>query len=261
MTEIGSVNYYFGAASGSSFKALRKMEEYHVMVSAQSAATRPWDGIGSLFVDSGGYSLMLAEGEHPPADEYLDTVEDWGADIFALQDYPCEPDILSEYGRTVADHQRRTTVAAAENLVRSDERGIKAEPAVVLQGWETNDYLEHLDSLRDQGLLTDHVGIGSVCRRNAKADIREIIFTVADELPNKKLHTFGVKNEILADSDIRDALHSADTTAWYFFSGNYHNEIDDTWQQYVTQYLEYRQRLAELANELHTPDDGQTTLT
>lgn len=154
-----------------------------------------------------------------------------------------------------------TTEATAECLVRADERGIDATPVAVLQGWETEDYLTHIDELRSHGLLTEHIGIGSVCRRNQTAEIREVISAVRAELPSKhKLHAFGVKNQILSDRSTRDALHSADTTAWYFHNYNKRNDIDETWQEMVSQFLDYRRRLAEIAGALHEPKDGQATI-
>lgn len=261
MTDLGGVRMYFGTASGSARLALEKMEEPHIMLSVQSKAATPWEGIGDLFLDSGGYSLMLSEGEHDPVADYLDQVESYGADRFALPDYPCEPEILDSYGRSVRGHQRRTTVAAAHCTVRAEERGIDAEPLAALQGWETHDYLEHLDSLRDEGLLTDRIGIGSICRRNQTDEIREIIKAVRRALPSKHdLHAFGVKNEILSDPDTRDALASADTTAWYFRNYDARTEVDETWQEMVSQYLNYRRRLADLTGELHEPKAGQATL-
>lgn len=260
MTDIGEVRMYFGTASGSARKALDAMEESHVMLSAQTEIT-PWDDIDRLFVDSGGYSLMLSQGEHPHVDDYLDTVVDYGADMFAVQDYPCEPKILKRYGRSVRDHQRRTTTATAECLVRAHERGIDADPVAVVQGWERDDYINHIRELREEGLLTEHIGIGSVCRRNQDREIRRIIADVANELKSHhKIHAFGVKNSILSDKKTRDRLHSADTTAWYFRNYNKRNDIDDTWQEMVGQYLNYRQTLAKKAGILHSPKSGQETL-
>lgn len=262
MTDIDGVRMYFGTASGSARKALYQMEEPHVMLSAQAEMGVPWDGIDHLFVDSGGYSLMIAEGEHPPADDYLDTVADYDADMFAVQDYPCEPGILDKYGRSVRDHQRRTTVATAQCLVRAEERGIDAEPLAVIQGWDSDDYIRHIRELRAEGLLTEHIGIGSVCRRNQDREIRRIIADVANELkPHHKIHAFGVKNSILADKATRERLHSADTTAWYFRNYQDRNDIDDTWQEMVSQYLEYRRNLGQMAGVLDSPQSGQSTLT
>lgn len=261
MTEIGGVKMHFGTSSGSARKALRVMEEPHIMLNAQSRMGVPWDGIDHLFVDSGGYSLMLEEGEHPPVDEYLDIVEGYGAEMWAVQDYPCEPEILSRYGRSVRDHQHMTTAATAECIVRAEERDIDGEPVAVLQGWELQDYLHHIDQLSDEGLLTEHIGIGSVCRRNQTQNIRRIVKTIRKELPSRhKLHAFGVKNEILNDRATRESLWSADTTAWYFRNYNNRNDVDDTWQEMVSMYLKYRQGLAEIAGCLHQPKAEQSTI-
>jgi len=262
MSEIDGVRMYFGTASGSARKALRKIEEPHIMLSAQSKCGVPWDGIENLFLDSGGYSLMLDRGEHVPTDDYIDTVIEYDADWFAIQDYPCEPEILDSYGRSVREHQRRTTTAAAENLTRAQERDIDAKPVAVLQGWETGDYVEHADELREEGLLTEHVGIGSICRRGQTEEIRDIIRAVDAHTPQEtKLHAFGAKNEILSEPTIRDILWSADTTAWYYRNYQERTTVDETWQEMVMQYLNYRRQLAKIAGTLHNTKQEQQTIT
>lgn len=258
MTDVGGVRMYFGTGSGSARKALWKMEEPHIMISAQTKMN-PWEGIDDLFVDSGGYSLMIERGEHPPAETYLDTVESYGATRFAVQDYPCEPDILETYGRTVKEHQRYTTERTRECIDLANRRDMDATPVAVVQGWEVEDYVRHVTELEDRNLLTEHVGIGSVCRRGQSQEIQNIIERVHEAAPDgTKLHAFGVKNDILSDSDTREYLHSADTTAWYFRNYDSMTQVNETWQDMVSLFLEYRSRLHDIATSEH--DSQQLTM-
>ena len=264
MSDVGGVRMYFGTASGSARKALQKMEEPHVMLSIQSESAVPWDGIGHLFLDSGGFSLMFAQRDHPPTPEYLDEVDRYGADIFAVQDYPCEPEILERHGRTVAQHQAMTTERTAETIAAYEDGYLEsdAEPVAVVQGWLLQQYLDHLRELRDQGCLTETVAIGSVCRRHQEDAIRDIVLAIRERIgPDRKLHAFGVKRSILGYEGVREALTSADTTAWYFRNYESRNEIDETWQSMCRLYLDYRRDLAKQAGILHAPRGDQTTLT
>jgi len=64
MTDVGGVRMRFGHSNYYARRALEKMEEPHAMLSAEAANAAKWDGIEHLFVDSGGYQLMLEKGEH-----------------------------------------------------------------------------------------------------------------------------------------------------------------------------------------------------
>lgn len=250
MTDHDSVRVYYGSAPYSSHKALKQMEEPHVMISAHTMAADSTWPVDDLFVDSGGYSLMLDTGEHPPPAEYIDQVVEMGGDRFALQDYPCEPDILDEYGRTVTEHQERTIERAAECLAVTQDRDIDATPVSVLQGWEVEDYVRHIDRQQEMGTLTEDVAIGSVCRRGQLDEIREIITTVRDELPAKHtLHAFGVKYEALKYPDVRDAVDSVDTAAWFMFA-NQSGRLDGEplWRAMAAQYLDYWRKVESITS-------------
>lgn len=253
--------FYFGGAGGSARKALQQMQEPDVMLSYATKNNTPWS-CGSLFVDSGGYSVMMKDDEHdhPWPDEYLDYVESSGADYFALQDYPCEPDVLERYGNSAETHQHLSLEASAWLFVRAEEREIEAEPVCVLQGWDTQDYLDCIDLYREGGILTEYVGIGSVCRRNAEADIREVILAVADALPGHRLHAFGVKVDVLKYPDVVDVLTSADSLA---YDWSYAKEIPGPrWHQVTHNYLEYKRKIADAIGrpDEAVVEDGQQRL-
>lgn len=93
--------FYYGAASGSARKALRRLDEKNVMINYATANNTRWDGIENLFVDSGGYSFMKGKGEYETSEAaYLDYVTKVSPEVFALRDYPCEPDILEKFDRS-----------------------------------------------------------------------------------------------------------------------------------------------------------------
>lgn len=260
MTKVDDVRMFWGTGSGSASKSLRHMNEDDVMIS-YTTTQKPWSEIDNLFVDSGGYSLMLKTGEHGPVKDYFDYIKETGANITALQDYPCEPEILSEYDRTVRQHQELTLERAAENLAHIQDRGLDVEPVAVLQGWEVEDYIRCIDRYRDEGVMTDYVGIGSVCRRGAIEEITEIIKTIGEELPEKKLHAFGVKQSILKDAEVRRHLTSVDSSAWYQRMYKNKPQQEPAWHTTTKLYLDYKRKLYEQCNTESQPRrDDQSSM-
>lgn len=214
-----TVDVFYGAAGGSAQKALRVLEEPRVCISAVTKNNRPWAGIEELFIDSGGYSVLDERSSYPTTDaEYLDfliPLQD-RLEYFALRDYPISPEILSRYGRTVEDHQRLTADRHRSLLDLLDDETIDAQPVAVVQGWTLDDYLRHLDDLRDvdDSLLEGRVGIGSLVGRDVD-DVRTIVTGVRSALPSSAtVHGFGLSREALRYRDVVEALDSADSTAY-----------------------------------------------
>jgi len=224
------------------------------MLSYATEKNEPWDGIPNLFVDSGGYSMMKDGTGHPPAEEYLDHLREVGPSLFALQDYPCEPDLLDDLDETVQSHQDKTTAAHRELV----DAYCPGDPVAVVQGWDTSDYLRHLDDLADHGLLTDRLGVGSIVRRNAETEIRDVLTAVADATPSRvKLHGFGVKVSVLSHPTAREVLRSADTLSY-----SYRERYDREWhtgpgfRRVAYHYLDMKREV----DILQSDDQAQTTL-
>lgn len=263
---MSDFSFYFGAASGSSRKALRELHEPNVMLNYATKNNQPWDGIDRLFIDSGGYSFMKGKGEYGTSDaEYLDFLKEHEPELYALRDYPCEPDVLDEHDRTVRDHQRRTTERHVSLLNLLEDGEIVGQPLSVIQGWTIDDYLTHVEELRDHDALTDYVGIGSVCRRNQEAEIRRIVLAVRDAVPpGTKLHAFGVKSSVLRYPDVRHALASADSQSYEMQAqwGVLH-DLDagsKTWRDSALEYLKQKRRIRTVLAEKDDADTEQTTL-
>ena len=168
-------------------------------------------------LDSGAFSEVAQFGRFTtsPADyvaavaRYRDEIGrlDWAAP----QDHMTEPWVLAK--STIAH-----TVAAAQTwTVRNwlELRTLDASLPIipVIQGQTLYDYRSHVDQYAAAGVdLTTAplVGIGSVCRRQATAEIGRLIAYLFDD--GLTLHGFGVKVDGLARYGW--CLASADSMAW-----------------------------------------------
>lgn len=246
--------FYYGAAAWSERKTLQQLEIPNVMISYATGKNTPWDGIDRLFIDSGGYSLMLSTGEHPPVSQYLDHIADHNPAFWAYQDYPCEHDILQKYDRSVDNHIDRTIDRAITCANRADDLGIDGG-TFVLQGWYADDYLKCLDKAREHGLLTSRIGIGSVCGRTDKRQASRIIRSVRNNLPSKyDLHGFGIKRSLLSRAPVRRALTSADSLA-YSMQARYRSEIDHSWHDVAYEFLQWKAALEDTIQVDDVSDD------
>ena len=173
--------------------------------------------LGRWALDSGGFSELSMYGEWKTSPEqYVDEVYRFSEGIgnmdwAAIQDHMCEPAIRKNTGESVETHQRRTV----ESLLTL--RGLAPDLpwTPVLQGWELPDYAAHVRMYEDAGVdiaSEGAVGLGSVCRRQASAEIASLIRELSAH--GLKLHGFGVKQGGLKRSET--LLASADSMAWSF---------------------------------------------
>lgn len=296
------LRFYWTVASGSSRKALQQAAEttptedhgqivergkypepQYAMVSYETQNNTPWQG-PEWFIDSGGFSALTNSETgtfESTVEEYIAYVRshlDRGINIgrWALRDWPCDPDILDTYGRTVRDHQRWTVRDHVECLEVADEYGVadEAEPVTVLQGEVATDYLWHLDYCRDHGLLSDHIGIGSLCGRPPQ-ELSSIIESVVDAVPSRySVHGFGVKNKTLTRAEAVRDLDSVDTAAWNYsamVAATQNDDVRYTWIENLKAFQDYRRRLQEIFSTtgsadstlkgLHTFLDDRTSAT
>jgi hypothetical protein len=263
------VRMYYGAASGQQRSALRRLEPEGVMISHATQNNGMLLGDHETFIDCGGYHHMVSGApEYDDSDrEYLAYIHEHRPDLWALRDYPCEPDLLDQIGRSVADQQRRTTDKhiSLYNIVSGSWMADRA--VVVVQGWTLRDYLECLDAFRDHGLPLDRVAIGSVCRRGQDEDIAEIVLALRDELgEDAYLHAFGVKSDVLRFREVADALDSVDSAAYDVAESRVPSTRSDgesfTWRDSARAYLNWRHRLQQQigTESLHDDRTYQQTL-
>jgi len=244
------VNMYYGAASGQQRAALRRLDPDGVMISHATQNNRPWEGDHRTFIDSGGYHHMMnGAGEYGESDEeYLEYLLKHRPHLYALRDYPCEPDLLKTLGRSIEDQQERTVDHHTQLYDKVDGHSLADSAVTVVQGWTCHQYLECLDALRDHGLPTDHVAIGSVCRRGYDEDIAEVVLAIREALPQgAHLHAFGVKGSVLRFREVVNALDSVDSAAYDYsvtrFSEAAPGEGYNRWRDSARAYLNWRHNL------------------
>ncbi len=173
--------------------------------------------VNDWMLDSGAFMEIKLHGDHRySAAEYAVAVNRWSrcGNLLAAvsQDYMCEPFVLAKTGLTTVMHQRMT-------IERYDALRSLATPYVlpVLQGFWPDEYVSHLRQYGERLTQGQWVGVGSVCKRNAKVgEIEQVLMAVKRERPDLRLHGFGVKTTALASSVVRECLWSADSMAWSY---------------------------------------------
>lgn len=171
----------------------------------------PWKIDIPFMLDSGAFSVIQKYRGYPfgPCD-YAMAIQEWKPDVAWTMDYPCEPSIRKK-GLYSPREAQEFTIINQDVLL---ELGVQTQ--MVVQGWTVADYLENLDKIKDAGLLTERLGIGSICRRGQTQEILRVIKAIHNNVPGwVKLHGFGVKINILRGEG-RFLLYSADSTSWAY---------------------------------------------
>jgi len=173
-------------------------------------------------MDSGAFSQVSTTGDHTlTPTEYAAQIKRWSrCGILvraAAQDYMCEDFILKKLGRTVVEHQHMTTKNYIQLLKEMDQINCSTQIMPVLQGYEPEEYVNHLKQYGS--LIEDYawIGVGSVCKRNSNPEsVANILEAILDYRPDLRIHGFGIKKTCLQDSYIADRLFSSDSMAWSF---------------------------------------------
>ncbi|MEQ7008361.1 hypothetical protein ABN028_19490 [Actinopolymorpha sp. B17G11] len=168
-------------------------------------------------IDSGGFTELSKHGMWTLSeDEYGGMITrfmlDMGPPRFvAPQDWMCEPWIVAKTGLSVEIHQELTV----ENYLYLTREFPHVPWIPVLQGWQLADYARHVEAYAAAGIdLADEplVGLGSVCRREATAEIGAIVTALHGM--GIRMHGFGVKRA--GFTRYGHLLESADSLAWSF---------------------------------------------
>lgn len=172
--------------------------------------------LGPWALDSGGFSELSLRGTWTiTPKQYVGEVRRFSDEIgkmewAAAQDWMCEPFILKQTGFSVHEHQRRTVC----NYLTLRDMAPEVPWVPVLQGWQHDDYLRHVEMYDRAGVdlpALPIVGLGSVCRRQHTGEVEWLIRQLASDY-GLRLHGFGFKT--LGLERVADALTSADSMAW-----------------------------------------------
>jgi hypothetical protein len=175
--------------------------------------------VNDWIMDSGAFTTIDKHGCYPESPEvYAAQIKRWSTNGNLLaavaQDYMCEAHMLAKTGLTIPDHQR-LTIERYDALIACDTGGVPIIP--VIQGYQPNDYVQHIRQYGDRLTPGMWVGVGSVCKRNGDpAAIEDVLIAIKDERPDLRLHMFGLKTTALKSKAIRDMTHTADSMAWSY---------------------------------------------
>jgi len=165
-------------------------------------------------IDSGGFNCMSKFGEFPWSVAEYHTWLSENKEFFdfaAIMDYACEDRFNDLY--TVEQRRRKTL----QNTLKQFNMDPEYNLIPVLQGRSLADYIEFYDWLKEYGLPTDFVGVGTVCRLSSTEKVVKIINGLREKTDIKHFHGFGIK----VDSFKRGALFdTADSQAWVYSAAN-----------------------------------------
>ena len=213
----GLTHFYYGMETSS---IDRKMGFVQSILYSASLLWRPAHGTfrvprppphESLLLDSGGFSFFSRHGDYPFGPEDLAHLGGrLGADVVACMDYPCEEAVARVGGLRTNSDRISKTVANARECLRIP--GVNWLP--VIQGLEVEDYLDCIRQLEAAYSVRGYMGVGTLCRRASRDKTWEVLRAIRRELPDTRLHGFGVDLRLLRDRRIRGTLYSADSSAW-----------------------------------------------
>jgi hypothetical protein len=217
------------------------MLNYQTKMSDRDSRWRHYD----LFVDPGAYSMFAPSPIGQGLDDYPESTASYLHDIarqqparYAWRDYVCEEDVRDHHGWTVEHQQRRTTEQHIECANLHDDLGISADPVAVVQGWDPDDYRTHAQDLVDHDVVTDRVGIGTMCGRDGVDVCEDIVEAVRDVLPDARLHAFGLDRRCYSSEFIIEQITSTDSLAYCYRQQRPRGW--SRWEWVLRQYLVHR---------------------
>lgn len=189
------------------------------MISINALLRRRSDfAVQNWILDSGAFTRITSGRGHLEIADYASAIARWSSCgnlmVAVTQDYMCEPFVLGITGKTVLGHQRLTI--KRYDALKQELEAIACDTYLmpVLQGYQVDDYLAHLEQYGDRLSQGDWVGVGSVCKRNGSPrEVEKILLAIKDKRPDLRLHGFGLKRTALESSLIWDLLYSADSAA------------------------------------------------
>ena len=123
---------------------------------------------------------------------------EYGFDLAAAIDIPCEPDILKKVGLTKEEAFKITM----DNMVEFMGMESPCKKMLVVQGWLIEDYVDNLKEMEKHGAFSGDywIGIGSVCMRKPNTQTRRTVNDPAYML-------YDVVREVCSFIDSRATIH------------------------------------------------------
>lgn len=186
------------------------------------------------FMDSGAFTLLRQFGKYPFSyGEYLRSVKKFKPTYFANMDWCCEPDIVKATKLSVLHHISHT-VENGRQLIDFD----RDKFVMVLQGWTIRDYFTCIDYVKDYGLFTPVLGVGTMCCRKNPTEVFNLLKNIKANIPDWcKLHCFGFSIDMLKFKEVYDLIDSIDTYAWCREFGLNKNGVTEVRIEVLKEYI------------------------
>jgi hypothetical protein len=165
-------------------------------------------------IDSGGFTELSMHGKWVTSPEqYVDDVRAamsrvGPADFVSIQDWMCEPHMITRTGLSVEEHQARSV----ESYRILSDMAPEIPWMPVVQGWTESDYLVCIELYRRAGVDLRRlpvVGVGSVCRRQGSDGVGILLAVARLQI---RVHAFGFKKTGLPR--VKNEIVSSDSMAW-----------------------------------------------
>lgn len=205
----------------------------HRWSEARSTFLDLWDYDTAHIVDSGGYNVQSNYGGYPWTVTQYHRWLDIQSDRFgwaAAMDLACERRFDHLYPQMPVMERVLKTV---ENTIQHFNHDPDYKLLPVLQGRSVEDYVFSYDLLRDHGIPTEHVGLGTVCRISSQKEIVETEHRIREECKHiDRIHGFGVKVNAFKFGATFD---SADSQAWVYKPSN-GAVVRDGWDRLIEEH-------------------------
>lgn len=225
-----------------------------------------WDT--PLIVDCGGYNVQVKHGEYPWS---VESYNDWlnrnsgKVEWAPPMDYACEERFDDKWS-----YRKRMEKTLDNTIEQFDLEQDGWDLTPVLQGRSIHDYVEFYEWLRDHGIPTDSVGLGTVCRISNTHEIVSVERKLRKRTKIDNIHGFGVKIEAFKFGATFD---SADSAAWvypvsfgdyYEYSGNpaqglNREEGDDPQENRLKTFQNYYKYVKDILSKQERKRRMQTT--
>ncbi len=203
------------------------------------------------FLDSSAFTILKQYGKYPFSyGNYLRAVSKFKPTYFANMDWCCEPDIIKSTGLNVLHHISHT-IENGKQLIDFNKDNF----VMVVQGWEIRDYLTCIDYIKDNGLFTSVLGIGTMCCRKNPTEVFNILKNIKANIPDWiKLHCFGFSIDMLKFKELYDLIDSIDTYAWCREFGLNRNGITEVRIDVLNNYQDKIKKIMDKNDKQHLLD-------
>lgn len=170
-------------------------------------------------LDSGGFTLGIKNTlQNPFKYDYNWNIETY-ADFINRQQptiaWTMDAAVKYPYTKDIIAKKQEITNEKTAKLIDYTHKKI----GNILQGWAFEDYIDHIDKMKESGTLTDWIGISVSRAKKNKYFARDLILMLSKNLPSRiKLHGLGFKYALLRPFPIlRKTLYSADSANWFTY--------------------------------------------